>query len=141
MSALTIEPTINPKLTSTRCRHHADHAAGEPVQAIVVAPKLGVKSMAELIALAKQKPDTLTFASTGQGTATPSAASTSHKPPGSRSSTSPIRIKPGAGRHAGWTRRLLVDAVSGSLAYAAKGELVILATTAQRSQSRRTFRW
>ncbi len=136
VSALTIQPTINPKLNFNPVRDITPITLlVEPVQAIVVAPKLGVKSIAELIALAKQKPDTLTFASTGQGTAThiggeyfaqTAGIKIVHVPyPGS----SPALVDMLGGRV-----DMLVDAVSGSLAYAAKGELVILATTgAKRS--------
>jgi tripartite-type tricarboxylate transporter receptor subunit TctC len=70
-AAQAYNPSIYSALTYDTVKDFVDVAAlgGQP-NVLVVAPSLGVKSVAELIALAKQKPGQLNFASAGTGSGT-----------------------------------------------------------------------
>ncbi len=131
VSALTIQPTINPALKFDPVRDLTPITAlVEPVQAFVVNSKSGINNIAELIAKAKKEPGRVTFASTGQGTATHiggeyfaqfAGIELVHVPyPGS----APAVVDLLGGRV-----DMLLDAVSGSMAYMQSGELKALATT------------
>ena len=70
-AAQAYNPSIYATLTYDTVKDFVDIAAlgGQP-NVLVVAPSLGVKSMAELIALAKKKPGELNYASAGSGSGT-----------------------------------------------------------------------
>jgi len=70
-AAQAYNPSIYPNLSFDTTKDFADIAAlgGQP-NVLVVAPSLGVKTLGELIALAKQKPGQLNFASAGTGSGT-----------------------------------------------------------------------
>ena len=70
-AAQAYNPSIYPSLPYETSRDFVDIAAlgGQP-NVLVVAPSSGIKSMAELIAQAKQKPGQLNYASAGTGSST-----------------------------------------------------------------------
>src|SRR5215831_3907501 len=70
-SAQAYNPSIYSSLPFDTVKDFVDIAAlgGQP-NVLVVAPSSGIKSMAELIAMAKQKPGQLNFASAGAGSGT-----------------------------------------------------------------------
>ena len=70
-AAQAYNPSIYPNLSFDTTKDFADIAAlgGQP-NVLVVAPSLGVKTLGELIGLAKQKPGQLNFASAGTGSGT-----------------------------------------------------------------------
>jgi tripartite-type tricarboxylate transporter receptor subunit TctC len=70
-AAQAYNPSIYASLTYDTVKDFVDIAAlgGQP-NVLVVAPSLGVKSVAELIALAKKKPGELNYASAGSGSGT-----------------------------------------------------------------------
>jgi len=66
--AVTVSPHIMPKMPFDTFRDFAPVALVTKVtEVLVVSPKLGIKTAKELVALAKQKPGAVTFASTGVG--------------------------------------------------------------------------
>ena len=66
--AVTVSPHLMAKMPFDTFRDFAPVALVTKVSEVfVVSPKLGVKNVKELIALAKQKPGAITFASTGVG--------------------------------------------------------------------------
>ena len=66
--AVTVSPHIMPNMPFDTFRDFAPVALVTTVsEVLAVSPKLGVKTAKDLIALAKQKPGTITFASTGIG--------------------------------------------------------------------------
>ncbi len=66
--AVTVSPHLMAKMPFDTFRDFAPVALVTKVsEVLVVSPKLGVKNVKELVALAKQKPDAITFASTGVG--------------------------------------------------------------------------
>jgi len=66
--AVTVSPHMMKKMPFDTFRDFAPVALVTTVsEVLVVSPKLGVKSVTELVALAKQKPGAVTFASTGVG--------------------------------------------------------------------------
>ena len=66
--AVTVSPHMMAKMPFDTFRDFAPVALVTTVhEVIVVSPKLGVKNVKELVALAKQQPGALTFASTGVG--------------------------------------------------------------------------
>jgi len=66
--AVTVSPHLMAKMPFDTFRDFAPVALVVKVnEALVVSPKLGVKNVKELVALAKQKPGAITFASTGVG--------------------------------------------------------------------------
>ena len=66
--AVTVSPHIMPKMPFDTFRDFAPVALVTTVhEVLVVSPQLGVKNVKELVALAKQKPGGVTFASTGVG--------------------------------------------------------------------------
>ena len=66
--AVTVSPHIMPKMPFDTFRDFAPVALVTKVtEVMVVSPKLGIKTVKELVALAKQKPGTIPFASTGIG--------------------------------------------------------------------------
>jgi tripartite-type tricarboxylate transporter receptor subunit TctC len=66
--AVTVSPHLMAKMPFDTFRDFAPVALVTKVsEVLVVSPKLGVKNAKELIALAKQKPGAITFASTGVG--------------------------------------------------------------------------
>jgi len=66
--AVTVSPHIMANMPFDTFRDFAPVALVTKVsEVLVVSPKLGVKSAKELVALAKEKPGTITFASTGIG--------------------------------------------------------------------------
>jgi tripartite-type tricarboxylate transporter receptor subunit TctC len=70
-AAQAYNPSIYPNLTFDTVKDFVDIGAlgGQP-NVLVVAPSLGVKTPGELVALAKQKPGQLNFASAGTGSGT-----------------------------------------------------------------------
>lgn len=68
LSSHTINPAIFPKLTFDTIKDFkAVGTVASPPQILVANPSLPVKNVAELIAMAKAKPDSLSFASVGNG--------------------------------------------------------------------------
>ena len=66
--AVTVSPHIQPNMPFDTFRDFAPVALVTKVtEVLVVSPTLGVKSVKDLVALAKQKPGAVTFASTGVG--------------------------------------------------------------------------
>jgi tripartite-type tricarboxylate transporter receptor subunit TctC len=66
--AVTVSPHIQPNMPFDTFRDLAPVALVTKVtEVLVVSPKSGIKSVKELVALAKEKPSTVTFASTGIG--------------------------------------------------------------------------
>jgi tripartite-type tricarboxylate transporter receptor subunit TctC len=66
--AVTVSPHLMAKMPFDTFRDFAPVALVTKVsEVLVVSPKLGVKNAKELVALAKQKPGAITFASTGVG--------------------------------------------------------------------------
>jgi tripartite-type tricarboxylate transporter receptor subunit TctC len=66
--AVTVSPHLMAKMPFDTFRDFAPVALVTTVnEVLVVSPKLGIKNAKELVALAKQKPGALTFASTGVG--------------------------------------------------------------------------
>jgi len=66
--AVTVSPHIQPNMPFDTFRDFAPVALVTKVtEVLVVSPKLGIKSVKELVALAKAKPGAVTFASTGVG--------------------------------------------------------------------------
>jgi tripartite-type tricarboxylate transporter receptor subunit TctC len=66
--AVTVSPHLMAKMPFDTFRDFAPVALVTTVnEVLVVSPKLGVKNAKELVALAKQKPGAITFASTGVG--------------------------------------------------------------------------
>lgn len=66
--AVTVSPHIQANMPFDTFRDFAPVALVTKVtEVLVVSPKLGIKSVKELVALAKAKPGTVTFASTGIG--------------------------------------------------------------------------
>jgi tripartite-type tricarboxylate transporter receptor subunit TctC len=66
--AVTVSPHIQAKMPFDTFRDFAPVALVTKVtEILVVSPKLGIKSAKELVAMAKQKPGAITFASTGIG--------------------------------------------------------------------------
>jgi len=66
--AVTVSPHIQADMPFDTFRDFAPVALVTKVsEVMVVSPKLGVKTVKDLVALAKQKPGTITFASTGIG--------------------------------------------------------------------------
>jgi len=66
--AVTVSPHIQAKMPFDTFRDFAPVALVTKVsEVLVVSPKLGVKNVKDLVALAKQKPGAVTFASTGVG--------------------------------------------------------------------------
>ncbi|HTV36778.1 MAG TPA: tripartite tricarboxylate transporter substrate binding protein [Xanthobacteraceae bacterium] len=66
--AVTVSPHIMPNMPFDTFRDFAPVALVTTVnEVLVVSPKLGVKNVKELVALAKKKPGAITFASTGVG--------------------------------------------------------------------------
>jgi len=66
--AVTVSPHIMAKMPFDTFRDFAPVALVTKVsEVLVVSPKLGVKNVKELVALAKEKPGAITFASTGVG--------------------------------------------------------------------------
>src|SRR5580658_2577522 len=66
--AVTVSPHIMPSMPYDSLRDFAPVALVTKVtEVLVVSPKLGVKTVKELVALAKAKPGTIPFASTGIG--------------------------------------------------------------------------
>ena len=66
--AVTVSPHIMPKMPFDTFRDFAPVALVTKVtEVMVVSPKLGIKTVKELVALAKAKPGTIPFASTGIG--------------------------------------------------------------------------
>jgi tripartite-type tricarboxylate transporter receptor subunit TctC len=66
--AVTVSPHLMAKMPFDTFRDFAPVALVTKVnEVLVVSPKLGVKNVKELVALAKQKPGAITFASTGVG--------------------------------------------------------------------------
>jgi tripartite-type tricarboxylate transporter receptor subunit TctC len=135
-SAVTIQPTVNPSLNFDPVRDlTAISMLVEPIQALAVNTKSGLNSVADLIAKAKANPGRVTFASTGQGTATHiggeyfaqfAGVEMVHVP---YQGSAPAVVDLLAGRV-----DMLVDAISGPGAYFESGELKPLATTGpQRS--------
>lgn len=67
-SSLTMGVALRPKVSVDVSKALTPIAiAGFAPSLLVVHPSLGVKSVAEVVALAKAKPGTLTYASSGQG--------------------------------------------------------------------------
>ncbi|HYA04756.1 MAG TPA: tripartite tricarboxylate transporter substrate binding protein [Xanthobacteraceae bacterium] len=66
--AVTVSPHIMPNMPYDSLRDFAPVALVTTVtEVLVVSPKLGIKTAKELVALAKEKPGTIPFASTGIG--------------------------------------------------------------------------
>src|ERR1700691_3888450 len=66
--AVTVSPHIMPNIPYDALRDFAPVALVTKVtEVLVVTPKLGIKTVKELVALAKEKPGTIAFASTGVG--------------------------------------------------------------------------
>jgi tripartite-type tricarboxylate transporter receptor subunit TctC len=66
--AVTVSPHIMPNMPYDALRDFAPVALVTKVtEVLVVTPKLGIKTVKELVALAKEKPGTIAFASTGIG--------------------------------------------------------------------------
>ena len=66
--AVTVSPHIQPNMPFDTFRDFVPVALVTKVtEVLVVSPKLGIKSVKDLVALAKQKPGAVTFASTGVG--------------------------------------------------------------------------
>lgn len=66
--AVTVSPHIMPNMPFDTFRDFAPVALVTKVtEVIVVSPKLGIKTVKELVAMAKEKPGTIPFASTGIG--------------------------------------------------------------------------
>ena len=66
--AVTVSPHIQAKMPFDTFRDFAPVALVTKVsEVLVVSPKLGIKNVKDLVALAKQKPGAVTFASTGVG--------------------------------------------------------------------------
>ena len=66
--AVTVSPHIMPDMPYDALRDFAPVALVTKVtEVLVVTPKLGIKTVKELVALAKEKPGTISFASTGIG--------------------------------------------------------------------------
>src|SRR6204780_538778 len=66
--AVTVSPHIMPNMPYDALRDFAPVVLVTKVtEVLVVTPKLGIKSVKELVALAKEKPGTIPFASTGIG--------------------------------------------------------------------------
>jgi tripartite-type tricarboxylate transporter receptor subunit TctC len=66
--AVTVSPHIMPNIPYDALRDFAPVALVTKVtEVLVVTPKLGIKTVKELVALAKEKPGTISFASTGIG--------------------------------------------------------------------------
>jgi len=66
--AVTVSPHIMPNIPYDALRDFAPVALVTKVtEVLVVTPKLGIKTVKELVALAKEKPGTIPFASTGIG--------------------------------------------------------------------------
>jgi tripartite-type tricarboxylate transporter receptor subunit TctC len=66
--AVTVSPHLMTKMPFDTFRDFAPVALVTTVnEVLVVSPKLGIKNAKDLVALAKQKPDAITFASTGVG--------------------------------------------------------------------------
>jgi tripartite-type tricarboxylate transporter receptor subunit TctC len=66
--AVTVSPHIMPNMPFDALRDFAPVALVTKVtEVLVVSPKLGIKNVKELVALAKEKPGTIPFASTGIG--------------------------------------------------------------------------
>jgi tripartite-type tricarboxylate transporter receptor subunit TctC len=66
--AVTVSPHLMPKMPFDTFRDFAPVALVTTVhEVLVVSPKLGVKNVKDLVALAKQQPGAVTFASTGVG--------------------------------------------------------------------------
>jgi tripartite-type tricarboxylate transporter receptor subunit TctC len=66
--AVTVSPHIMPNMPYDSLRDFAPIALVTKVtEVLVVTPKLGIKTVKELVALAKEKPGTIPFASTGIG--------------------------------------------------------------------------
>ena len=66
--AVTVSPHIMPSMPYDSLRDFAPVALVTKVtEVLVVTPKLGIKTVKELVALAKEKPGAVTFASTGIG--------------------------------------------------------------------------
>jgi tripartite-type tricarboxylate transporter receptor subunit TctC len=66
--AVTVSPHIMPNMPYDALRDFAPVALVTKVtEVLVVTPKLGIKTVKELVALAKEKPGTIAFASTGVG--------------------------------------------------------------------------
>src|ERR1700691_4898988 len=66
--AVTVSPHIMPNMPYDPLRDFAPVALVTKVtEVLVVTPKLGIKTVKELVALAKDKPGTIPFASTGIG--------------------------------------------------------------------------
>jgi len=67
-AAVTVSPHIQANMPFDTFRDFAPVALVTKVtEVLVVSPKLGVKTVKDLVALAKQKPGAVTFASTGVG--------------------------------------------------------------------------
>lgn len=136
-SAVTIQPTVNPSLNFDPVNDlTALSMLVEPIQTFAVNSKSGLNTVADLIARAKEKPGTVTFASTGQGTATHiggeyfaqfAGIELVHVP---YQGSAPAVVDLLAGRV-----DMLVDAISGPGAYFATGELKPLATTGPQRTS------
>ena len=136
-SAVTIQPTVNPSLNFDPVRDlTAISMLVEPIQTFAVNTKSGLNGVADLIARAKEKPGEVTFASTGQGTATHiggeyfaqfAGIQLVHVP---YQGSAPAVIDLLAGRV-----DMLVDAISGPGAYFESGELKPLATTGPQRTS------
>src|SRR3984957_5342005 len=66
--AVTVSPHIMPDMPYDALRDFAPVALVTKVtEVLVVTPKLGIRTVKELVALAKEKPGTISFASTGIG--------------------------------------------------------------------------
>ena len=123
--------SIYPKLPYDTIR---DFAGITPVMStaliLVAAPSLGVKSMKDLIALAKRKPGTLTYASTGVGSGTHYGAELFRRAAGFEATHVPYKGVPEAMNDILTGRvNFYLPSVQAAVPLARDGRIIALATT------------
>ena len=133
--ALSISPAIYPKLPYDPLRDLAfiSRIADSPAL-LIVRPGLGVRTLAELVALGKQKPDELTFGSGGPGSSAHMAMELFLDTAGIKALHVPFRgIAAAIGEMVGGRVDMAIGSLSSGLSQVQGGTLLGLAITGARS--------
>ena len=133
--ALSISPAIYPKLPYDPLRDLAfiSRIADSPAL-LMVRPGLGVRTLAELVALGKQKPDELTFGSGGPGSSAHMAMELFLDTAGIKALHVPFRgIAAAIGEMVGGRVDMAIGSLSSGLSQVQGGTLLGLAITGARS--------
>jgi tripartite-type tricarboxylate transporter receptor subunit TctC len=133
-SSLAINPAIYPKVPYDPVKDFAPVIlAVSPIHMLVVRADLPVKSVADLIRLAREKPNGLNYGSTGSGTSTHLEMELFKSMSGTQMMHVPYKgSSPALTDLVGGQLQLMFDPVSSSMPHVKSGKLRVLAVTSAR---------